>query len=149
MKKNIIIVVLVLIVIFATGYVFFTKIYMSDKNLLNRYLVSKGYSCIEDTCTLKKKNVKYMFDVKEQEMYISNDEYNLNIGEEYPILKVKNGNRKCSYYIDDYTRGDIITDEFNYDKECKEYIKDINKYIEEYMNIIVESNVKYTSDVVK
>ena len=142
MKKNIIIVILVLFVVFITGYIFFTKVYMSDKNKLSRYLVSKDYICIEETCTLKKKNVKYMMDLNKRELYISNEIYNLSIGSEYPILRMKNGNKKCSYYIDDYKRGDLITNKFSYDKDCKQYIDDINDYIEEYMVIITESNVK-------
>ena len=149
MFKKILILIIVLLIISITGYLFFTKVYMSDKNLLNRYLDSKGYSCIGNICTLQKKTVKYVFDIKDQEMYVGNDEYNLNVGKDYPILKVKNGNRRCSYQKDNYRRGDLITKDFSYDKECKEYIDDINKYIEEYMCIISESNVKTDSDMVK
>ena len=149
MKNKIIILIFVLAVLLLFGSIFYSYIYMSDRNLLNRYLISKGYTCIEETCTMKKKNVKYMFDLSEQEFYISNDEYNLNVGREYPILKVKNGNRKCTYQIDNYKRGDLITEEFSYDNRCKEYIEEINKYIKEYINILVEANVKYTPEEVK
>ena len=149
MIKKLIILISILLVVFLTGYVFFIKVYMSDKNLLSRYLISEGYSCIEDTCTMKKKNVKYMMDINEQELYISNDEYNLNIGKEYPILKIKNGNKRCSYYIDNYKRGNNVSEDYNYDKGCEEYIEEVNKYIKEYMRIITESNVKYTPDIIK
>ena len=40
----------------------------------------------------------------------------------------------------------------NYDMvtfKDKNYIDDVNNYIKEYMRIIVESNVKYMSDLVK
>ncbi len=149
MKKKVVILIMVLSIVLLFGYLYYSKIYMSDKNLLNRYLDSMGYTCIEDMCTLRKKNVKYSMNIKEQELYISTDEYNLSIGKEYPILKLKNGNKKCIYQIDDYKRGDLVTEEFSYDKDCKNYIDAVNDYIKEYMRIIVESNVKYMSDLVK
>ena len=120
MKNKIIILIFVLAVLLLFGSIFYSNIYMSDKNLLNRYLISKGYTCIEETCTMKKKN-----------------------------LKVKNGNKKCTYQIDNYKKGDLITEEFSYDNRCKEYVEEINKYIKEYINILVEANVKYTPEEVK
>ena len=143
MKKKIIGLVLVLIIIFLFLYFYFTKIYMNDKNLLNRYLNSKGYSCIEDTCTLKKDNTKYVMDVKTKEFYVSNNKYNLSIGDGYPSLKIKSGNKKCVYQMNDYKVGDLITEEFSYDKGCETYIKEVNKYIKDYMTILVEADVKF------
>ena len=139
MKKKIIGLIFILAVIITSGYIFFSKVYMNDKNVLNRYLVSKGYSCIENICSLKKKSVKYTMNIKDKELYISNDDYTLNVGNSYPVLKLKNGNKKCSYHIDNYKRGDKVTDDFTYDKSCEKLLDEVNKYINERMKVDVRN----------
>ena len=74
---------------------------------------------------------------------INIDKYNLSIGSNVPNLKLKSGNKKCIYQVEDYKIGDFITKDYSYDKECEQFIEEINNYIKEYGNILVESNVNY------
>ncbi len=143
MLKRVIIIVFVLFIIFIMGYFYYTKVYMSDANILNRYLNSKGYSCIEEICSLEKDKVKYNMNINSKDFYVSNDKYNLSIGSNVPNLKLKSGNKKCIYQVEDYKIGDFITKDYSYDKECEQFIEEINNYIKEYGNILVESNVNY------
>ena len=136
MKKNIFLIILVLIIIVSFGCIYYFKIYMSDRNVLERYLESKGYSCIGNNCTKKDKDIKYNYDLKSKDLYISKDKYVLVIGNNSPVIKFKSNSKICNYDIDDYKAGDYVTEEYSYDKECEEYIDDINVYIEEYKSIV-------------
>ena len=81
--------------------------------------------------------------INNKDFYVSNDKYNLSIGSNVPNLKLKSGNKKCIYQVEDYKIGDFITKDYSYDKECEQFIEEINNYIKEYGNILVESNVNY------
>ena len=72
----------------------------------------------------------------EDKIYAKLAEYQLN-------GKPIGGNKKCIYQVEDYKIGDFITKDYSYDKECEQFIEEINNYIKEYGNILVESNVNY------
>lgn len=141
MKKNVILSILILIIIISIGAIYYFKIYMSDRNVLSRYLQEHDYACVQNTCTKKNKEHKYSFDIKDKELYISNNKYRLTIGESSPVLLFKNGNKQCSFDIDNYKRGDKIDWNLSYDTECKEYIDEINQFIEEYNKILKDNNM--------
>ena len=86
MKRNIILSILILIIVISIGAIYYIKVYMSDRNVLSRYLQEHGYACVQNTCTKKNKEHKYSFDIKDKELFISNSKYRLTIGENYPIL---------------------------------------------------------------
>ena len=136
MKKKITILVSVLVFILVLGTIYYYKIYMSDRNIMLRYLEGKKYTCVGDNCTNNDKKVKYNYDLKTDDLYISKDKYVLVIGKNYPVLKFKNGNKVCNYEIDDYKIGDHITENYSYEKSCQEYIEEINMYIDEYKMIV-------------
>ena len=139
MKKNIILIICVLLIIISFGVIYFFKIYNSDKNVMERYLESNGYTCVGNTCTKKNKDSKYNYDIKTNDLYVSKDKYVLVIGDNYPVIKFKSSSRVCNYEIDNYRVGDHVNSKFSYDKECEEYINDINVYIDEYKNIVKNS----------
>ena len=141
MTKKIILSVLVLIIIISIGAMYYLKIYMSDRNVLSRYLQEHEYACVQNTCTKKNKENKYSFDIKSKELYISNNKYRLTIGESSPVLSFKNGNKQCAFNIDNYKRGDKIEWDLSYDNECKDYLEDINKFIDEYNKILKDNNM--------
>lgn len=136
MSKKIIMIIVVLLVIVTVGSIYYFKIYMNEKNILERYLEEHKYSCVGNNCTKKEKDVKYSFDLKNRDLYISKDKYSVAVGTKSPILRFKNSNKLCNYEIDNYEVGDLIDDNFTYDKDCEEYIEDINVYIEEYKTIV-------------
>ena len=43
--------------------------------------------------------------------------------------------------IDNYKRGDKIEWDLSYDNECKDYLEDINKFIDEYNKILKDNNM--------
>ncbi len=136
MKKKIVMLVIVLLLIVSIGAIYYFKIYMGDKNTTEMYLEKNNYSCVGNNCTKKEKDVKYNYDVKTKDLYISKDKYVLVVGSNYPVLKFKSGNEVCNYEIDDYKVGDYVTDEYSYDKDCQEFIEEINMYIDEYKKIV-------------
>ncbi len=139
MKKYILIPILILIVIISFGSLYYFKIYMSERNILNRYLESKSYSCIENICTKKNKDDKYTFDTKDKTMYISNNKYILTIGDNNPSLKLKNGKETCNYELNDNEKH--ITLDISLDNKCKQYVEEINKYIDVYNKILKDNNI--------
>ena len=141
MKKNIILSIFILIIIISIGLLYYLKIYMNDRNVLSRYLQEHEYACVQKTCTKKNKEYKYNFDLKDKELYISNNKYRLTIGENAPVLSFKNGNKQCIYNVDNYKRGDKIKWNLSYDYDCKEYIEEINKFIDEYNKILKDNNM--------
>ena len=141
MKKGIIIFILVICILVSIGSIYYFKIILSDNNKLKRYLEKSGYACIENNCSKKDNSIKFNFNTKEQVLYVSNNEYILTISSNYPTLKIKNGKKICNYEVDNYKVGELIEWNMNYDKECKEYLTDVNKYIKEYNKILKDNNL--------
>ena len=136
MKRKIIILVLVILLIILAGVFYYFKIYMSDRNVMERYLASNGYNCVGNNCTKKEKSIKYNYDLKTKDLYVSTNKYAIAIGYKYPILRFKSGGKVCNYEIDDYKVGDHITKDFTYESDCQDYIEEINMYIDVYKKIV-------------
>ena len=119
MKRKIIILVLVILLIILAGVFYYFKIYMSDRNVMERYLASNGYNCVGNNCTKKEKSIKYNYDLKTKDLYVSTNKYAIAIGYKYPILRFKSGGKVCNYEIDDYHGFTFIKYDTLTDGECE------------------------------
>ena len=74
-------------------------------------------------------------------MYVETPKYRLTISDSTPSLEVKNTETVCTYTKGDYSLFTLVDNTFIYEKKCEDYIKDINKYIEEYKAIVKQSGI--------
>ncbi len=142
-KKNyvIIIVPIILIIILTISIALFVFIITNPSNRLKKYLIKQDYNCNSETCTKKISDDNYTIDYKKGYLYIDNDIYHLTISNTSPLLEVKETEYICTYSNANYETFTKVDNTFMYNRQCETYINDINKKIDFYHNIFIDSGI--------
>lgn len=142
-KKNYITILIpiILVIILILGIAFYVFVITSPYNKLKKHLEEIEYICNNKTCTKEVKNTYYTINYKEFSMYVETPKYRLTISDSTPSLEVKNTETVCTYTKGDYSLFTLVDNTFIYEKKCEDYIKDINKYIGEYKEIVKQSGI--------
>lgn len=130
----VIIVPICLILLLAAGIAFYVFVYNNDINKMKRYLEKDGYICNESTCTKDFGSDIYTIDYVDNIFIVDNSNIQIRVGEETPVVDVKNKEMICTYVKDEYN-WNFVDESFRYDKQCESYISEINSYLSYYMDL--------------
>ena len=139
-KKRIIIILLITIILLTS--IIALIIYTKPSNKLKRYLIKEDFECSSKKCTKKIDNTTYNIFYKKGTITANNLEYGLETNDYSIELQIKNNKLNCTYTSNEYVIGKKIDSDFTYTTACQDYIKDANKILEVYNDLLKESKVK-------
>jgi hypothetical protein len=139
-KKRIILAIIIFIVLII-GIITLT-IYTRPSNVLKRHLVKEDFECNKTKCTKKIGDTTYNIYYKKGTMSANNLDYGLETNDYSVELQIKSKKLNCTYTSNEKIIGETIDSEFTYTSNCQEYIKEANKILEVYNDLLKESKVK-------
>lgn len=128
-------------VVIICGLVVFLIIFNNPSNKLKRYLIKEDYTCNKSICRKDIDNVTYNISYKKASFQVITGDYILNITKRTPYLVTLANAPVCRYEKENYKALSLIDSTYSYSSNCSKYIKDINKYINEYQSILDNSKV--------
>ena len=131
----------VLVAVVAIAIAYYFLIYNKPSNKLKRYLESNSYTCNKKVCTKEENNNRYKINYETGDFALSDNNYVVSLNKQHIILELKKENYSCSFEKEGYQRNELVDDKFDYNYTCSLYINDVNRIIEEYRKIIVNSGL--------
>ena len=109
--------------------------YFNSPNRLKRYLLKEKYECATHTCTKQDSVTSYVFNYKNGNLTVTNDEYTFTINDTSYTYTKKSNNLTCTYD----NNGDIVREEHNNPQECSRYHDAMNNVIN-YYNLTIQGS---------
>ena len=141
-KSFIVIIIALLIIIILLTSIITIKIYTKPSRVLKRYLVKEEYDCNNTKCTKKIGDTTYNIYYKKGTITANNLDYGLETNDYSIELQIKSKKLNCTYTSNEKVVGEKIDSEFTYTSNCQDYIKEANKILEVYNDLLKESKVK-------
>ena len=139
-KKRIILIGVIVLVLLV--FIITISIYTKPSNVLKRYLEKEDFNCENKICNKKIGNTTYKINYKTGTIIANNLDYGLETNQYSIEFQVKNKKLTCTYTSNDSVLGTTIDSDFTYTNNCSDYIKEANKILEVYNDILKESKVK-------
>lgn len=141
LKKNNYIGYIILIIIIII-FIIALLIYNSNTSKIKRYLIKKDYECNKVECTKIFDNYRYIITIDTLNFKATSDIYNISVNDQEIILEKRSDKTSCVFTSTNYSKTKLVDETYLYTVYCQEYIKDVNKVLKEYHNILKESKVK-------
>lgn len=143
-KKNYIIIIapIVLSIILILTIAYYVFVYSSSSNKLKRTLLENEYSCNKQVCTKEQNNTHYSIDYKNIIFSVDTNNYHMTVNTNTtPSLEIKSKEYVCTFTKIDYSSLQHIDNTFLYDRQCENYIEEINKRTDEFKSLLDESKI--------
>lgn len=117
-------------------------IYNTNTSKIKRYLTNKNYECNKVECTKILDNYRYIITIDTLNFKATSDIYNISVDDQEIILEKRSDKTSCVFTSTNYSKTKLVDETYLYTVYCQEYIKDVNKVLKDYHNILKESKVK-------
>lgn len=117
-------------------------IYNSNTSKIKRYLTNKNYECNKVECTKILDNYRYIIPIDTLNFKATSDIYNISVDDQEILLEKRSDKTSCVFTSTNYSKTKLVDETYLYTVYCQEYIKDVNKVLKDYHNILKESKVK-------
>ena len=117
-------------------------IYNSNTSKIKRYLTNKNYECNKVECTKILDNYRYIITIDTLNFKATSDIYNISVDDQEILLEKRSDKTSCVFTSTNYSKTKLVDETYLYTVYCQEYIKDVNKVLKDYHNILKESKVK-------
>ena len=117
-------------------------IYNTNTSKIKRYLTNKNYECNKVECTKILDNYRYIITIDTLNFKATSDIYNISVEDQEIILEKRSDKTSCVFTSTNYSKTKLVDETYLYTVYCQEYIKDVNKVLKDYHNILKESKVK-------